>query len=550
MKTKQRAKRRVPYGNGGEPNCHSNGRSETYNIDIQQNLLVGSIRTIESSVDATRVTGDNGKGSHGYVQKKDANIGQCVTQTGKRWQEMTDAKCAERMQTADIACDENIAPLLDKGKQKMYESSHEQQPFTQDSFDIDHDTDEFWLTCTEKWDINADNETPNVFGDYMQAECHSPLPVQLDNSNRLVTGHEIQTPICKGNGVAGKKLINLMAVVVDRDLIDIRLNKRILKSIIHKLECILRSKHTTIHLAQVTTAEQLGKTGQGLRTDIVEGLIELLDEHNELVRLFRTARDKMADADIPRFKVHMFGVVGSKQHELPAGDSIGAIVFEGGTDVETDFDVIVEQSGGEPQRINKLNPSYMSLQLPLIFIFGEEGYHLGRYLVDDNGLPSDPPKVMSMKMYYAKMEGSSSIVPIAESKGKEIITQQQSIGLADLKTTDTDKTIYVRAYRKWTPINRQGKPALFCCMLIDAQIDIPMPITQIKPEATITMPTEATPQTKKEESPTTPPTQQPTLEQVSKPPNQPAKKTARKALFQGNPETSTAENAKKSKKEN
>ena len=109
----------------------------------------------------------------------------------------------------------------------------------------------------------------------------------------------------------------------------------------------------------------------------------------------------MAEADIPQFKVHLFGVVGSRQHELPTGDSIGAIVFEGGTDVESNFDVIVEDSGGQPQRINKLNASYMSLQFPLIFIFGEAGYHLGRYLLTETGLPSDPPKVMTMKMYYS-----------------------------------------------------------------------------------------------------------------------------------------------------
>ncbi|PWA65875.1 hypothetical protein CTI12_AA333640 [Artemisia annua] len=84
-------------------------------------------------------------------------------------------------------------------------------------------------------------------------------------------------------------------------------------------------------------------SGHGLRADIVENLIALLDEHNELVKLFRTARDKMSETNIPQFKVHLFGVVGSRQHELPTCDSIGAIVFEGGPDVQTDFDVVVEQ---------------------------------------------------------------------------------------------------------------------------------------------------------------------------------------------------------------
>ncbi|GKC57676.1 hypothetical protein Tco_1085274 [Tanacetum coccineum] len=33
------------------------------------------------------------------------------------------------------------------------------------------------------------------------------------------------------------------------------------------------------------------------------GLIEFLDNHNALVRLFRTARDKLKDVDVPKFKV-------------------------------------------------------------------------------------------------------------------------------------------------------------------------------------------------------------------------------------------------------
>ncbi|GJY09513.1 hypothetical protein Tco_0377698 [Tanacetum coccineum] len=42
--------------------------------------------------------------------------------------------------------------------------------------------------------------------------------------------------------------------------------------------------------------------GDPLR-DIVEGLIELLDNHNALVQLFRTAHEKLLDSEVPPFKV-------------------------------------------------------------------------------------------------------------------------------------------------------------------------------------------------------------------------------------------------------
>ncbi|PWA76559.1 hypothetical protein CTI12_AA233810 [Artemisia annua] len=88
------------------------------------------------------------------------------------------------------------------------------------------------------------------------------------------------------------------------------------------------------------------------------------------------------------------------QHELPAGDSIGAIVFEGGPDVETDFDVVIEQHDRHLKRVNKLNASYMSLQFALIFLFGEDGYHLGRVLLS-SGSSDDPSKKMTMLKYYS-----------------------------------------------------------------------------------------------------------------------------------------------------
>ncbi|PWA34865.1 hypothetical protein CTI12_AA615880 [Artemisia annua] len=113
-----------------------------------------------------------------------------------------------------------------------------------------------------------------------------------------------------------------------------------------------------------------------LREHIVEGLIQFLDENNALVRLFRTARDKLREADIPNFNIRLFGVIGANQYDLPTADSIGAIVYEGGPETMTDYDVVIERHYREPESVNKLHPQYMALQFPLLFIYGEEGRRL------------------------------------------------------------------------------------------------------------------------------------------------------------------------------
>nr|GEY51079.1 DNA helicase [Tanacetum cinerariifolium] len=66
-------------------------------------------------------------------------------------------------------------------------------------------------------------------------------------------------------------------------------------------------------------------------------------------------------------------VVDAQEYDFPTLETLGGIVFHNGQDTETDYDVIIQSEGGPPQRINKLHPSYMSLQFPLLFIFGQPG---------------------------------------------------------------------------------------------------------------------------------------------------------------------------------
>ncbi|GJU24896.1 DNA helicase [Tanacetum coccineum] len=112
-----------------------------------------------------------------------------------------------------------------------------------------------------------------------------------------------------------------------------------------------------------------------LDPQIVEGLIHFLDAYNKLVQLFKTARDKCMELDIPEFKIRLYNGEGPRGYEFPTSNTFGAMVFESGITSNTDFDVIIQHNDDPPQRVNKLHPSYMSLQFPLIFIYGQSGYH-------------------------------------------------------------------------------------------------------------------------------------------------------------------------------
>ncbi|XP_071705020.1 uncharacterized protein [Rutidosis leptorrhynchoides] len=141
-----------------------------------------------------------------------------------------------------------------------------------------------------------------------------------------------------------------------------------------------------------------GQASDRLCQAVVVQLIQLLDSHNELVKLFRTARDKFSSEEVPTFKVRLFSLAGSKQHALPTSDAVGAIGFDCGPQTISDYDVIIEPRSDRPRRVNKLYPLYMSLQYPLMFFFGVQGFHPNLMLRDIPGSQGGRVKKMSMNI--------------------------------------------------------------------------------------------------------------------------------------------------------
>ncbi|GJS51633.1 DNA helicase [Tanacetum coccineum] len=105
-------------------------------------------------------------------------------------------------------------------------------------------------------------------------------------------------------------------------------------------------------------------------------------------------------ACFPNFKVRLYNVVGAQEYELPTGDMLGAIVYETGPESHMDYDIVLEERSGYPQRVNKLHSSYMSLQFPLLFVYGQDGYSKNLKMVDPTHSSSDQ-KRLSMLAFYS-----------------------------------------------------------------------------------------------------------------------------------------------------
>ncbi|PWA58989.1 nucleic acid-binding, OB-fold protein [Artemisia annua] len=177
-----------------------------------------------------------------------------------------------------------------------------------------------------------------------------------------------------------------------------------------------------------------------------EGLMHMLDAHNELVQIFRTARDRCNEEDVPDMKIQLYNVVGARQYQLPTSGTLGAIVFGNASDSLTDYDVIIEYRDRRPKRINKLHSSYMSLQFPILFVYGQPGYNTKMEVTGTNS--KRKRKKVSMKEYYTMAPDT----------------------IEGLKVGDTDKVLEIKVYRAWIhwdPPNTTEKG--FRAILLDKQ---------------------------------------------------------------------------------
>ena len=77
---------------------------------------------------------------------------------------------------------------------------------------------------------------------------------------------------------------------------------------------------------------------------IVSGLLEMLDEHNELVKSFRMARDRYKESDLENVKLRLIGTRSKdgRQYNLPTASEVAAPIVGESTGQNIEHDIIVE----------------------------------------------------------------------------------------------------------------------------------------------------------------------------------------------------------------
>jgi hypothetical protein len=85
---------------------------------------------------------------------------------------------------------------------------------------------------------------------------------------------------------------------------------------------------------------------------------------------------------------------------VPTVDEVVALMVRDGSEVVDMRDVVVAQQAGPFQCISELHVGYMALHYPLLFPYGEDGWHpniLFNGVVADANLDKDNAEILSIK---------------------------------------------------------------------------------------------------------------------------------------------------------
>ncbi|KAI3507904.1 hypothetical protein L1887_22900 [Cichorium endivia] len=112
--------------------------------------------------------------------------------------------------------------------------------------------------------------------------------------------------------------------------------------------------------------------------EIIQYLKQMLDSNNELVKCFRMVKDYFHENPNLDVKLRIIGkrIQDGRTYNLPTASEVATLIVGDIGDSFEKRDIIVQTSSGCLQRISELHPSYLPLQYPLLFPYGDDGYRV------------------------------------------------------------------------------------------------------------------------------------------------------------------------------
>jgi hypothetical protein len=136
----------------------------------------------------------------------------------------------------------------------------------------------------------------------------------------------------------------------------------------------------------------------------LDRLLGMMYNINPYVEVFKMARDTMATKGPPMdLKLHLIAcrTKDACRYDVPMADEVAALMVGDGSEVVDRWDVVLARQASPFQHISELHVGYMALHYPLLFPYGEDGWHLnilvncvvaGAHLDEDHARESELPR--------------------------------------------------------------------------------------------------------------------------------------------------------------
>ncbi|XP_071726987.1 uncharacterized protein [Rutidosis leptorrhynchoides] len=146
------------------------------------------------------------------------------------------------------------------------------------------------------------------------------------------------------------------------------------------------------------------ETRKPLDEEITNDLITMLNEYSAVAKAFRIARDWSTNNTSSEFQLRLLAkVTNSRQYNTPTVAEVAALITSDFGQCTTTRDIIVQKKNCPPKRISELHQLYMALQYPLLFPYGETGYHEEIPYHNNNGRRKTNRGFVTMREYYCYM---------------------------------------------------------------------------------------------------------------------------------------------------
>ncbi|GJR79669.1 uncharacterized protein Tco_0150454 [Tanacetum coccineum] len=136
---------------------------------------------------------------------------------------------------------------------------------------------------------------------------------------------------------------------------------------------------------------------------LTKDLKTMLDRQNPLVKQFRMASIELA-MGVQKVKIRLIGarLTDRRQYNLPTAKEVAALIVGDFDSMPSKRDIIVHENNDNIKRNSELHVSYLPLQYPMLFPYGENGYrtdvlHYG--FTDET--PEDLKKYVTRREWFA-----------------------------------------------------------------------------------------------------------------------------------------------------